>query len=237
MNDLLYKLIYRSLLKREARRSIVGRNRALKNAERGKFDRGDVNVVLVNLWRHYDKLSPDIPKEPTVGARHNVRFACMTLAFYTALLEAGIEEDDAKVLINDTLWRLYKKAAFLPRLIARILTSDLKRRLRICVKTFMFFPFSEPGYKFEIVADNSSENAIAVKWTRCPKIDYLRRQGAEELCLACLCNLDYPLLEYWGGRFDRPCVQAVEHAHYCHMRFNIREEGARDDGIGQDETR
>jgi hypothetical protein len=127
----------------------------------------------------------------------------------------------ARILISDTLWRTYKIGASMPLMIARVLSRNPKKRLRICVKAFTFFPFGRPGYQFEIVPDDSPENAISVKWTRCPKIDYLKTHQAEDLCLECLCNLDYPLLEYWGGRFDRLCTQA-EGAPYCHMRFNIK---------------
>jgi hypothetical protein len=220
MSDTLFKLFYKSLLKRSGFRAIADRNRNPHDPANGKFSRADTRHILQEVWRNFDKLAPDIPDEPTLGAKHNVRFACMALSLYRALLAEGLEKDYALVLVNDTLWLLYKKAAFVARAIARIISRDPKRQIRICVKVFMVFPFSKPGYQFAIVPDEAEENAIAVKWTRCVLVDYLRKYNAEDLCLACLCNLDYPLLEYWGGKFDRPCLQAVEGADYCHMRFN-----------------
>lgn len=216
----MFKLLYMPLLKRSGYRAIADRNRDPHDLPRGKFSRSDTRRILRNAWGNYDTLAPDIPDEPTLGAKNNVRFACMALSLYRALLAEGVENDYALLLVNDTLWLLYKKAGFVARTIARILSRDIKKRIRISVKVLMLFPFSKPGYQFDIVPDEAEENAMAVKWTRCVTIDYLRKYDAEEVCLACLCNLDYPLLEYWGGTFDRPCLQAVEGADYCHMRFN-----------------
>lgn len=217
----MFRFLYSFLLKRSAYRALADRNRDPHDLTKGKFSREGTRRILRKTWQNYDRLVPDIPDEPTLGAKHNVRFACMALSVYRALLKEGIEKDYAFILVNDTLWLLYKKAAFVARSIARILSRDRKRQIRICVKAFMAFPFSKPGYEFDIVPDEAEENAIAVKWTRCVLIDYLRKYDADDMCLACLCNLDYPLLEYWGGTFDRPCLQAVERADYCHMRFNI----------------
>lgn len=188
------------------------------------FNRAEVHRILDQVWRNFDELAPDIPPEPTFGSRMLVRWACVTLAFYRALLAAGIEKDYARTLLYDSLWLGYKKSAFLPRLISRLLSRDPQKRMRICAKMFMRFPFNPPGYRFEIVPDDDKENAIAVKWFRCCMIDYIRPLGteAEENLLACGCNLDYALVEYWGGWFDRPCVQAVEGAEYCHMRFQAK---------------
>lgn len=65
---------------------------------------------------------------------------------------------------------------------------------------------------------------MAIKWFRCPQIDYIRpiKAEAEDMLLACVCNQDYGLAEYWGGWLDRPCVQAVERADYRHMRFKAK---------------
>jgi len=216
----MFGAFYNVLLRRSAYRAIADRNRDPHDLAKGKFSRADTRWILRKAWLNYEQLVPSIPHEPTLGARHNVRFACIALSLYRALLMEGLEKDYALLLVNDTLWLLYKKAAFVARALARILSRDLKKQIRICVKVFMVFPFSRPGYQFDIVPDDAEENAISVKWTRCVIIDYLRKYDAEDLCLACLCNLDYPLLEYWGGRFDRPCLQAVEGAEYCHHRFN-----------------
>lgn len=222
MSDMFFKTLYRVLLRRATRCAIVDRNKCLNSAEQGKFTRAELGQMLQTLWAHYDELAPDIPQEPTLGAKHNVRFACVALCLHKVLRERGVDDRYAMTLVNDSLWLIYKWAASVPRLIARILSRDPKKRIWICVRIFTLFPFNRPGYEYEVIPDDAPETAIAIKWTRCVTIDYLRKHGAEALCLECLCNLDYPLLEYWGGSFDRPCLQAVEGADYCHMRFNIR---------------
>jgi hypothetical protein len=228
--DILFKSLHKVLLGRASRRTLVGRGRRIAAAEKGRFTKKDVRRILERTWRIFDRLSPEIPREPTVGAKHNVRFACLALCLLNALAEEGVEREYARILISDILWQTYKIGASVPLLIARLLTRDPKRRVRLCAQLFMAFPFNRPGYQYEILPDDSPENAIAVKWTRCPKINYLKTHQAEDLCLECLCNLDYPLLEYWGGQFERPCTQA-EGAAFCHMRFNIpNEQQARKSG-------
>jgi hypothetical protein len=219
----LFKMLHKVLLGRASRRTLVGRGRRIAAAEKGRFSKKDVRRILDRTWRIFDILSSEIPREPTIGAKHNVRFACLALCLLKALDEEGVGREYARILISDILWQIYKIGASVPLLIARLLTRDRKRRVRLCAQLFMAFPFNRPGYQYQILPDDSAENAIAVKWTRCPKIDYLKTHQAEDLCLECLCNLDYPLLEYWGGRFDRPCTQA-EGAAFCHMRFNIPNE-------------
>jgi hypothetical protein len=221
MNEAVFRAIGKPLLKRAAHRAITDRNRHLQKPECGKFDSAEVNRILDKLWQNYDELVGEIPHEPTIGAQLNVRAAGLGLAFYRTLLGEGIDKEYAKILINDTLWHPYKAFAFLPRLTARLITRDVRKQIRICVKMFLLFPFSEPGYRFEIIPDDDKNNAIAIKWFRCPIIDFLRKHHADDLCLACFCNLDFALMEYWGGQFERPCVQAVEGAEYCHMRFNV----------------
>lgn len=220
MNNTLLKIVQKSLLKRAARRTILDRCRCQEKPEKCRFNRADVRHVLKQTWRNYDELAPDIPSESAFASRMGVRIACMLLSLYRALLATGVKKDYATSLIGDLLWKMYKKFVGISGLISRILSRDPKKRMRICVKMFYLIPCKPPGYVYKVVPDDDENNAIAIKWTRCPVIDYFRQYKLDDICLAFFCNMDYAIVDYWGGWLDRPSVMS-EGANCCYIRCNV----------------
>ena len=83
--------------------------------EEGRFTRADVDRLLQQAWREFDRLAPLVPQEPTIGSRMNVRLACFTLAFLQATTAAGVERSYAIELMADVEVtadhvKLYKRA-------------------------------------------------------------------------------------------------------------------------------
>jgi ubiquinone biosynthesis protein len=147
----------------------------------------------------------------------NVLLACLTLAFFRALVAAGIERDYAIELVSDAAWKVYEKWGALARLIARGLARDALARLRWCVNLFLRFPFNGPGYIYE---RPPTPDAVDVTIRRCPVAEYLRAKGAPDLCVGSWCNLDYGLAEMWGGRLQRTGTLAGGQDH-CDFRFSV----------------
>ena len=73
------KFIYRPLAARAARQVLVGRNRARQSPDRGRFTHADVDGLLKVAWLRYTEDVGNLPAEPTVGSRMNVRLACFTM--------------------------------------------------------------------------------------------------------------------------------------------------------------
>ncbi len=209
------EFIMKPVLGWAARRALSGRTRSAQRPEAGRFSRSDVNRVLGRLWRIYDEISPDIPREPTLGARMNVRLAAATVAGYRALVETGVEEREAADLIADIAWVVYEKWGALPKLLSRLLSRDPVRRLAIATSLFRRFPFGPPGY---LIEDVPAEGLLAFDVRRCPVGEYFRSRGLAQVCVATWCNQDYSLAELWGGRFERGGT-LVEGADRCDMRW------------------
>ncbi len=85
------RIIYRPLAARAARQALVGRDRVRQSPDRGRFTRADVDGLLKTAWNHYAERLGDLPAEPTMGSRMNVRLACFTMCFFNAALAAGVE--------------------------------------------------------------------------------------------------------------------------------------------------
>lgn len=69
------KFVYRPLAARAARQTLVGRNRAQRSPDRGRFTRTDVDTLLETVWGDYAERLIKLPPEPTVGSRMNVKVA------------------------------------------------------------------------------------------------------------------------------------------------------------------
>ncbi len=197
------------------RRALVGRTRCTSSPEQGRFTRADADLILNRLWHNYDELVPGIPREPTFGARMNLRLACATIAAYRALLAAGIEKDEAISLIADVAWGVCGKGAALPGLVSRAFARDPVRRLRIATNLVRRFPFNQPGYMME---DVPADDMVAFDVRRCPVAEYFRSYDLGQLCMGTWCGQDYAFAELWGGRFERGGT-LVEGADRCDMRW------------------
>jgi hypothetical protein len=101
------QFVYRPLAARAARQVLVGRNRARKSPELGRFTRADVDGLLKAAWIRYAEAVVKVPPEPTIGSRMNVRLACFTMAFFNALLGSGTDRGYAIELVSDATWNVY----------------------------------------------------------------------------------------------------------------------------------
>jgi len=210
-------LAIRPVAKQAALRTIVGRLRLRGRADGGRFTRADVRRIHGTAWRLFGELASKVPTEPTVGGRLNVLLACVSVSYFRALLAAGVERAYAIELFADAAWKIYEKWGLVPRLLARFVTRDPVERMRWRVNGFLRFPFNPPAYEFEQfpIADG-----IRIDMHRCPVADYLRAQGATDLCVGSWCDLDYALAEMWGGRLVRDGTLAAGAPH-CDFRFKV----------------
>lgn len=209
------KLFCRPIMKWAGSRSLVGRNRSRKEPDKGRFGHEDVRRLLEQAWRQFDQYAPSLPRERTMGGRMNMTLACVSISFFRSLLAAGTEREYAIELFADLAWKVYEKWGVLPRLLARLVTRDPVKRLRICVNLFLLFPFNAPSYIFDRLP---SADRISIDMRRCPVAEYFRRNQAADLCVGSWCNLDYALVEMWGGRLERAWTLAAGD-NRCSFRF------------------
>jgi L-2-amino-thiazoline-4-carboxylic acid hydrolase len=206
--------IQKPFIARAARQAWVGKNRSRNRPDKGRFTVNEVDEILKKAWQATNHLATTL-EEATIGSRMNVRFACFSYFALTVLLAREIERQYAIELIVDVAWRVYRKWAILPKLLARLLARDPAQRMKICVNAFLRFPFNAPGYSFERVPFVSG---IAFNIVRCPAASCLQARGAADLCIASWCNLDFPLAEIWGGRLERAGTLAGG-SSVCDFRF------------------
>ncbi len=217
------RFIYRPLAARAARQVLVGRNRARKSPELGRFTRADVDGLLKAAWVRYAEAARKLPPEPTIGSRMNVRLACFTMAFFNALLESGTDRGYAIELVADAAWRVYRLWSKIALGLA-YLTPGKTTSLAFAVANHgdrnrgvsLSFPFNAPGYLIETV---SAARGTAFDVVRCPIADYFRGQGAVDLCTASWCNLDYALAELSQERLVRTKT-LVRGDDRCDFRLN-----------------
>jgi hypothetical protein len=213
---LILTLLLKPVVGAAARRSLVGRLRSQAGSAGGRFSRSDVRRILARTWVLYEKRLPDLPREPTIGSRINVSLACLTVSVFHALLEEGVEREYAIELVGDATWVIYEKWALVPDRIARMRTRDPVRRMRICVDSFLRFPFNPPGYRIERHPDR---RGAAFDVLRCPVAEYFAAHDASDLCVGTWCDLDYALAEAWGGHLDRGSTIS-RGAPCCDFRFH-----------------
>ena len=140
--------LFRGLLqpwsRHAARQVIVGRRRSSDPAA-GRFTRSDVDGVVSTAWVTFMDLCGDVPSQTKRGSRLNFRLACLTLAFFRALIEHGVARTYAVELTADLTWSFYKTWGTLRRLLKKgDPLGDLKRRSLEVVP--LSFPFNPPAY-------------------------------------------------------------------------------------------
>ncbi len=212
------KLIYKSVSRRAAYRALAGRNRSREEPDSGRFTPQEVHGLLKQVWLKFDQLAPQIPREPTRGNRMNMMLACMTLAFFQTLQARSVDSAYAIELVGDVAWKVYEKWGVLPRWVARLLTPDPVKRMRMGVNMFLRFPFNAPGYKHTRLP---SKDGMSLDMHRCPVAEYFRSNDAADLCVGSWCNLDYALAEMWGGWLERSGTLAGGDDR-CRFRFKAR---------------
>ena len=96
--------LFRGLLgpwaRHAARRVIVGRQRSAEPASE-RFARSDVDRIVSRAGVGSADLLRDLDSQTLVGSRSNVRLACLTLAFFRALTEYGVDRTYAIELTAD----------------------------------------------------------------------------------------------------------------------------------------
>jgi len=221
MNTTLLKLIYRPVTRQAAHASLVGRSRDRHSPDKGRFTRAEVDNILKQVWQTYDQLAPFVPQEPKLGNQMNMLLSCVTLACFRVFMATGTEREYAIELIGDMAWKVYEKWGRFPILIARLLTRDPRKQLRMSVNMFLRFPFTPPGYVFERLP---SSDGISLDMLRCPVAEYFHKQDASDLCVGTWCNLDFALAEMWGGWLERTETLAAgsTRCDFC-FKANARE--------------
>lgn len=231
------KFVYRPLASRAARQALVGRNRAQRSPDRGRFTSADVDALLKTAWGDYAERVVKLPPEPTVGSRMNVRLACFTMSFFNALLGSGTERAYAIELVADAVWRVYRLWSSIALGLARV-TPGKTTSLAFAVtnprdphgRVSLSFPFNAPGYLIEPVL---VDHGTAFDVVRCPIADYFRGEVAIDLCSASWCNLDYALAELTHEKLFRTKT-LVRGDDRCDFRLNDEKASLSQAHAGQD---
>ena len=192
--------IFSQILKGAAEESIVGRERIRGQANAGRFTKQDVDAIMKRSWKNYDLLPPTDPWEPTVGARVNVALSALTVSTYQALADSGVEREYAISLMQDAVWKVYRKWGRIARFMSMLRARGAEGRLRTSVALFLRFPFNPPSYQRR---DITNDSAIEFDILRCPVAAYFAGRSQSDLCLKTWCDQDYALAEMWGGSLTR----------------------------------
>ncbi len=173
--------------------------------------------VLSETWATYDVLEADLPLQPNNGATLTTHLAALTLALHRTLVSHDRSQAQSHALIHAIGWDIYRRMADPPWELARTITADPAKRLRIATDMFRRFPFGPPGYGWRDV--DAGEDVVAFDCTKCPVAEFFAHHDDAELCTATWCALDFPVAEKWGGRLVRPKTIAGGHDH-CDFRWH-----------------
>jgi len=172
-------------------------------------------ALFSEAWARYNAASQELPEEPTLGGRLNIRLASLTLEFVRALEAAGFGQAEAIRVTREVAWRLYRRWASIPKAWGRLVGRGASERMNRTVRAFLRFPFSEPSYRWDV---SERDGVVCLDVRRCPVADFFVREEVGEVCAGTWCRLDYPLAEYWGGRYERDGTLS-EGDEACHMRW------------------
>lgn len=198
--------LWRSLFVKDARRFLL--------EEDSSFP---VDQVLELTWKNYEKLEKSILVQPTTGAVFTTHVAAVILAMHQAMLANNVDPHKAPGLIYQIGWRFYDRMGELPLLMARSVTKDPAKRLRIATNLFRTFPFGSPSYQWSDV--QSGPQTVAFDCQKCPMAEFFIAHDAADLCVQTACKLDYPLATKWGGRLERTNTIAGG-AEFCDFRWH-----------------
>lgn len=194
--NVLFKLLVQPITRWAARQTLVGRNRSRMDLRKGRFSRSDVEHLLDETWRAFERMAVDVSSEPTFGSRMNVQLAAVTLAFFQSLQSAGVSTDEAIELVGDVSWKIYQMWGRYGQLIRRWFHTDPiighEKRVGKDGSWPIAFPFNPPGY---LARYCPIEGGIGFDVVHCPVAAFFRMHHASELGLHTWCMLDYPLAE------------------------------------------
>ncbi len=173
----ILRAIYRRLMRKSLDEIILGRIKVPGNPQAGRFLASDIKLLLKNAWRNIDEMLPEanLDRIPTVGNRHNVFLAILTIGLYHAFIDAGIEQAYATELFADAGWKLYVTFLGIPKRIARIVTRDPQRQLNVILRMFLRFPFSTPGRPGYEVRVWAKDDRFVTHWTWCPPFQFVKQ--------------------------------------------------------------
>jgi hypothetical protein len=209
--------VYRPVVRHAARTALEGRRFDPAKPEAGRFLRADVDSLLNDVYRRmFDLLrEDDLSRIPTLGNRHNVYLAALTIAAYHALLAAGVEQRYAMDLFADLGWKIYERMLRLPFFFARLSSRDPQRRMDSVLKALMRFPFSSPGKPGYEARGWSEPGCFYTHWTHCAPLGFVKRyverhgdRGEIEAFYHSWCLYDWPAADMLAGG------AAGQHGHY-----------------------
>ncbi|MBN1402467.1 MAG: L-2-amino-thiazoline-4-carboxylic acid hydrolase [Anaerolineae bacterium] len=212
------RLILKPVLGRVASKVWLGRQ-VMTDAGLIALDRRAVDDILAHAWRLDARLAPRLPTAASLGNRHILRLAAMSLAFLQALLGRGVERSAAIALVSQAVWAVFRPLTDLAWLGARLRTRELLEQVRIMMHLSLRYPFCPPGFVFEVTPD---PEAVIVDFFRCPVAEYLGAHQAADLCVGAWCQQDFRLAAHWGVALERVGTRATG-AERCDFRFVARQ--------------
>ena len=177
----------------------------------------NVPEILHSTWERYEMLEADLPVAETNGAMLTTHLAALTLATHQSLMAQGLSAEEGHTIVYRIGWSIYERMSELPLLLARTLTTNPQRQMRIATDLFRQFPFGSPAYGWRDV--DTEPTVVGFNCTRCPVAAYFGKHDASELCVQTWCALDFPLAQKWGGRLERTGTIAMGRAH-CDFRWH-----------------
>ncbi len=218
-------VLMRRVVRKVARKAMVGRYLDRNETRRGRFTREDVDRVLEGMWPKFERLLADAHLErwEARGNRQNVTLAALSLATFRALLEFGVERDYAIELFSDVGWVVYQRLLRLPRFVARLASRDPQKRMNRILRRLLRYPFSPPGYKRRWWLDR---DRFCVDIYRCPPYEFIKENGEEgdaEFFYKTWCTYDDALAQaiVKGGYYERPHTLS-RGDDVCDMRWYAR---------------
>ena len=159
----------------------------------------------------------------TMGAMLTTHLAALTLAVHESLVAQGLSPQVGRRIVYDIGWSIYERMSEVPLVLAKTLTSNPEKQMRIATDLFRQFPFGGPAYGWRDV--DAGPNIVGFDCTKCPVAEFFRRHDATELCVQTWCALDYPLAQKWGGHLERNGTIAMGKDR-CDFRWHIDAAGA-----------
>ena len=211
-------MIYRPVFKRASAQALKGRLIDPSDPERGRWLKHDVDEFQTELWREAKRLLviADLKKLPTVGSRHNVFLAVLTMAAYRCLLNSGTEPSYARSLLSDIGWKVYSWLMLLVYKPMSLTSRKPQKKMNRTLKALMIFPFSAPGKPGYEVKSWTEEGRFYTHWTHCPPQQFVRDlidaqgdRGELEAFYHSWCLYDWPAGDLLAGgkrgkHYDRP---------------------------------
>ena len=172
-----WKRLYRPVFRQACRKMIMGRLQGEEcDSTRHRWTTAEVDELLRGCWHRVDELLPvaNLDELPTVGNRHNVFLAVVTVGLFQTLLHRGFSRGYARLLVGDVGWEVYRRMLLLASLPFRITTKNASKRLNRTLRALLIFPFSAPGNPGYEVRVWQEEGDTFTHWTHCPPLAFVR---------------------------------------------------------------